>query len=178
MNRSITAALRILTVDSCTDGRETTTQLLRMWGFETQSAGDGASALALARLWRPDVVLLELRLPKMSGFELARQLRAAPETGGALVVALTGQAREQDRRDALEAGCDLHLAKPADLDELRRLFDNHQFHRAFAACLAQTQSEPTSIPAPHFPTIRTTQPSSRTAPWPVDRPCAMALPAR
>jgi two-component system CheB/CheR fusion protein len=78
-------------------------------------------ALESAREFRPDAVLLDIGLPGMSGYEVARALRDRPETRGTLVVAMTGYGQEADRRRSREAGIDHHLVKPLDPAEIRRL---------------------------------------------------------
>ena len=82
---------------------------------------DRPGALGLARSLRPDVVLLDIGLPGMSGYEVAERLRESPETGGAKLVALTGWGQEDDRRRSRSAGIDVHLVKPVDPDALMRL---------------------------------------------------------
>src|SRR5262249_46563434 len=81
----------------------------------------GPAALEAARAYRPDVVLLDLGLPRMSGYEVCRRLREGHSANGPLVVALTGYGQDEDRRRTREAGFDRHLAEPANPDELREL---------------------------------------------------------
>ena len=92
--------LRVLVVDDCPDTTATMAILLRLWGHQVWVAHDGLSALAAARACRPDVVLLDVGLPGMTGWELARHLRHLPGLERALLVAVTGygSAEEQARR--------------------------------------------------------------------------------
>jgi CheY-like chemotaxis protein len=112
--------LRVLVVDDVADIRESLGMLLRGWGHEVRLAHDGPSALEAFRCFRPDAVLLDIGLPGMSGWEVARQIRAQ---GGqpALLIAVTGYGQEEDRARSREASIDIHLVKPADPEELRRV---------------------------------------------------------
>jgi len=121
MERAHLEAARVLVVDAHDDARETTAWVLRQAGYAVRPAADAAEALAAAAGWRPDAVLLELALPGVDGLELARRLRAAAGGDRLLVAALTGWARDEDRRRAWAAGCDLLLAKPAEPERLLRL---------------------------------------------------------
>jgi CheY-like chemotaxis protein len=114
------AARRILVVDDNVDAAESLAVLLRLEGHEVRVAADGPSAVAAAQAGPPQMVVLDLGLPGMDGYEVARQLRALPETKDALLVALTGWAQEEDRRRCQEAGFDGHLAKPVEWDALRQ----------------------------------------------------------
>ena len=95
--------------------------LLKLWGHEVRVAHDGPAALEAAAAAPPEVVLLDIGLPGMDGYEVAERLRARPESGGPVLVALTGYGQEEDRRRSREAGFDHHLVKPVDLDDLRSL---------------------------------------------------------
>ncbi|WP_437961819.1 GAF domain-containing protein [Sorangium sp. So ce119] len=119
--RDAAAALRILVVDDNVDGAESLALLLRMSGHRTRAVHTGPEALAAARELGADVVFLDIGLPGMSGYEVARRLRAEPGFAGLVLVALTGWGTEDDRRQAREAGFDHHLTKPVDAAELRRL---------------------------------------------------------
>src|SRR5690606_36070944 len=83
-------------------------------------AHDGEEALRLARAEPPDMVLLDIGLPGMSGYEVARQMRSLPGLREVLLVAVTGYGSDEDRRRSLEAGFDLHVSKPVDHDALVR----------------------------------------------------------
>jgi CheY-like chemotaxis protein len=113
--------LRVLVVDDNHDGADSLLLLLQAYGLEPRVAYDGKSGLRLAREFRPDVVLLDLGMPRLDGYEVARRLRRDEGLHDALLVALTGYGSEEDRRLSAEAGFDLHLLKPADLGQLQRL---------------------------------------------------------
>jgi CheY-like chemotaxis protein len=116
--------LRILVVEDNHDAAESLTAMLELWGHEVRVAYDGAAALQLAETATPDVILSDLGLPGMDGYELARQLRARPAFGRVLLVALSGYGRDEDRRAAADAGFDHHLVKPPDLKTLLQLIGN------------------------------------------------------
>ncbi len=105
---------RVLVVDDNRDAADTLVMMLRFEGAEVHVAYDGEQALVLAEQLRPQAVLLDIGLPGISGHEAARRLRAQPWGSGLVLVALTGWGQAEDRRLALEAGFDTHLAKPAD----------------------------------------------------------------
>ncbi len=112
---------RILVVDDNQDTAQTLALLLQLQGHETRAAYDGAAALETARGFRPDVVLLDLGLPRMDGYEVARRLRSQPGAAPLFLVALTGWGQAEDRRRTREAGFDCHLVKPVDAAELQNL---------------------------------------------------------
>jgi PAS domain S-box-containing protein len=109
---------RVLVVDDNLDSVESLGLLLDMMGYEVRTASDGVEALEVAAAFRPEVVLLDLGLPRLSGYEVAERLRELDGCAGAFVVALTGWGQEQDRRRSREAGFDRHLVKPVDPDAL------------------------------------------------------------
>jgi CheY-like chemotaxis protein len=136
---------RVLVVDDCPDTTGSMALMLRLWGYEAQAANDGRAALELARRFCPHVVLLDLAMPAMDGFELARRLRAQVEVASALLVAVSGYGREEDRLGAADAGCDYHLMKPIDPDELRRLLEQYT-GRGY-----EDQADARDNPPPHGP---------------------------
>ena len=95
--------------------------LLDLVGHDVATAGDGRRALTLVRQMRPDTMLCDIDLPDMSGYDLARAVREDASAAGVFLVALSGYTWERDRALALEAGFDLHLAKPVDPDRLERM---------------------------------------------------------
>ncbi len=105
---------RILVVDDNRDAATSLAELLEVIGHETSIANDGLEAVQAAETFRPDVVLLDIGLPKLNGFEAARRIRQQPWGKAMLLVALTGWGQEEDRRKSSEAGFDAHLVKPAD----------------------------------------------------------------
>jgi signal transduction histidine kinase/ActR/RegA family two-component response regulator len=111
-------ALRVMVVDDNEDAALMLATLLEAQGHNVTVEYDGRGALARARLESPQVMLLDIGLPGMDGYELARHLRAMPETAGAVLVALTGYGQSRDRHDAERAGFNHHLVKPADLSRL------------------------------------------------------------
>jgi CheY-like chemotaxis protein len=115
--------LLVLVVDDHRDTTESLARLLQMWGHDPVVAHDGPAALALALARRPDVILLDIAMPGLDGYEVARRLRELPGMQDALIWALTGHAREEDCQRALEAGCDRHLVKPLTPAALRELLD-------------------------------------------------------
>ena len=113
--------LLVLVVEDNRDAAETLVELLRLEGYGATVAADGPAALAAARELRPDVALLDLGLPGIDGFEVARRLRAMPDLGDLTLIALSGYGREEDRVRSREAGMDHHLVKPVDLEALQAL---------------------------------------------------------
>jgi two-component system CheB/CheR fusion protein len=111
----------VLVVDDSSDVAESMALLLRSWGYEVRVAHDGPAALAAARTRPAEVVLLDIGLPGMSGYEVAEHFRQQPDMQGALIIALTGYGREEDRRRARQAGFDHHLTKPVDPDTVKEL---------------------------------------------------------
>jgi CheY-like chemotaxis protein len=105
---------RVLLVDDNPDSTESLAQLLAMSGHEARTASDGPAALEIARAFHPEVVLCDLGLPGMSGFEVVRELRRQPGGPHMLIAALTGFGQAGDRLKSAEAGFDLHLVKPVD----------------------------------------------------------------
>jgi CheY-like chemotaxis protein len=112
---------RILVVDDNRDAADSLVMMLRMMGHETATAYDGIEAVQAAAAFRPDVVLLDIGLPKMNGYEAARHIRKQPWGSGMALIALTGWGQEGDKRRALEAGFDHHLTKPVEVVALERL---------------------------------------------------------
>jgi PAS domain S-box-containing protein len=113
--------LRILVVDDNHDAADTLARLLRRLGHEVHTCYDGQEACRQALAFAPGVVLLDLGLPGLDGFEVARRLRREPALDGLRILALTGYGSESDRRRAVEAGFDGHLVKPVALDQLLQL---------------------------------------------------------
>jgi two-component system CheB/CheR fusion protein len=105
-------ARRVLVVDDNEDAAESLAALLRLFGHEVDVAFDGEQALTRAAEVRPDIVLLDLGMPRMDGHEVARRMRAAPWGGRMKIIALSGFGDDADRERSLEAGCDDHLVKP------------------------------------------------------------------
>ena len=113
-------ASRILLVEDNPDAREALRAVLELEGHRVAAAVDGMAALELATTFRPDVVFIDLGLPGVDGYEVARRLRSTGPKGLCLV-ALTGYGQPEDRARALDAGFDVHLTKPVDLGEVHRM---------------------------------------------------------
>lgn len=112
---------RVLIVDDNVDAAEIMAVLLQSLGHQVQTAHDGITGFEAARTFRPDVVLLDVGLPSMNGYEVARCLRRQPETAKIFLVALTGYGREEDRRLSREAGFNIHVLKPLGMDVLKSI---------------------------------------------------------
>jgi PAS domain S-box-containing protein len=123
------APLRVLVVDDNRDSAESMALLLRVSGHQAWVASDGAGALALAREHSPGAVVLDIGLPGMDGYQVARALRALPQTGDSLLIALTGYGQEEDRRRSQDAGFDKHFVKPVDPESLFEALARHQSAR-------------------------------------------------
>jgi DNA-binding response OmpR family regulator len=119
--RSRPQGRRVLVVDDNDDSADSLALLLRIDGHETSVAYNGAEAVRLAESFRPDVVILDIGLPILTGHHVAKLIRAQPWGRDMLLIALTGWGQGEDRKRSAETGIDHHLVKPADTDELRRL---------------------------------------------------------
>ncbi|MFN2644162.1 MAG: PAS domain S-box protein [Burkholderiales bacterium] len=115
---------RVLVVDDNVDAAATLDLLLRSLGHETRVAHDGVQALDIAREFRPEVILLDIGMPGLDGYEVARRLRAMNHGTNFRIVAITGWGQESDRVKSKEAGFDLHLVKPVDLGVLSKVLDD------------------------------------------------------
>ena len=117
-------SLRVLFVDDDSAAREGFTSYLASSGYDVMPAATGQQALTLASTWTPEVIVLDLGLPDIDGWEVARQLKADPRTTAIPIIALTASDLPHERVSAMRAGCDRHLAKPcvpADLvDAIQR----------------------------------------------------------
>jgi CheY-like chemotaxis protein len=114
-------SLRILVVDDNRDAAESMGLVLARAGADVEVANDGTSALAHLDRFHPAIILLDIGMPGLDGYEVARQIRARQATRDVMLVALTGWGQAEDRRRSFEAGFDHHLTKPAGIDELRAL---------------------------------------------------------
>ncbi len=112
---------RILVVDDNEDGAESLATLLELYGHNVRIAHNGSAALSVAEEFRPNVILLDIGLPGMDGYEVARRLRANDAFRAARLIAMTGWGQDADRERSREAGFDLHLVKPVDPAELRKV---------------------------------------------------------
>ncbi len=112
-------SLKIVLVEDNADSANLLKLLLSRWGHEVQIAGDGVAGLQSIQSMRPNVAIIDIGLPQLDGFALARQLRSEFPSGQLLLVALTGYGSDEDRRRASEAGFDEHLTKPVSINQLR-----------------------------------------------------------
>ncbi len=114
-------ALRVLVVDDNADAAELLAESVRLLGHVAQAAHDGPAGLRIAARFRPDLALLDIGLPVMDGYELARHLRAMPGLGALRLVAVTGYSQDEDERQSAAAGFERHLVKPIRLEQLEAL---------------------------------------------------------
>jgi CheY-like chemotaxis protein len=114
-------ARRVVVVDDCRDSADSLTTLLYHLGYDVVTAYDGRTGLELAVRFRPDVVLLDIGLPGLDGFEVAKRLRQDWCMGDTLIIALTGYGQDEDRRRSQQAGFNAHLVKPVDWNELQQI---------------------------------------------------------
>jgi CheY-like chemotaxis protein len=114
---------KVLIVEDNVDAAETLCDLLRAWGHEVQAALSGPAALEAASTFQPEVVLCDIGMPGMDGYEVARSLREQSSSNEVLLVlvAVSGYGQAEDRQRARQAGFDLHLTKPVDLERLRQI---------------------------------------------------------
>jgi CheY-like chemotaxis protein len=113
--------VRVVVADDNADAADSLAALLRAVGHEVRVAHDGQEALDVARSFRPAVALLDIGMPGLNGYEVAKRIRSEPWGGGVLLIAVTGWGQQEDRRRAFEAGFDGHLTKPAQLDDIEVL---------------------------------------------------------
>jgi CheY-like chemotaxis protein len=119
-------ARRILVVDDNVDAAESLAMLLEVCGHHTHMAHDGPAAIETAETVRPDVILLDIGLPKMNGFEACRQIRQRPWAKDVMIIALTGWGQDVDRRRSQESGFDHHIVKPVEHAALVKLLEAGQ----------------------------------------------------
>jgi len=115
---------KIVIVEDSADSRELLCELLGQEGFECTAADNGAGGLALIDEVRPPIAILDVGLPEMDGFEIARRVRSKPEHANMFLIALTGYGQASDRAASRQAGFDEHLVKPVKVDELLRLMSD------------------------------------------------------
>lgn len=125
--------LRIMVVDDSPAVAATLELVLLEWKHVVKVCPDGFAALAAVRAFKPDVVLADLGMPRMNGFQLAEELRRLPATREALLIAVSGYGQETDRQRSHEAGFSRHLVKPVNLTELSQILADHEVHAVTAA---------------------------------------------
>jgi two-component system, sensor histidine kinase len=116
---------RILLADDNVDFANSLGQLLSSQGHDVRIAYDGAEALAYARDFTPEIAFVDIGMPKVHGYEVARRIRSEPKTAGCMLVAVTGWGQENDRKRAREAGFDRHLVKPVDPAEIEAILEDY-----------------------------------------------------
>ncbi len=112
---------RVLIVDDHRDTADTLASMLELLGYDVRTAYDGASAIAVAEQFRPEVMLMDIGMPRFNGFQVPQRNRAQPWAGQVVLIAVTAWDREEDRRSSHDAGFDAHLCKPVDPEILFRL---------------------------------------------------------
>ncbi len=121
---SPTSRRRILVADDNRDGAFTLAMVLKLMGNNTQTAHDGLEAVAASEAFKPDVILMDIGMPKLNGYDACRRIREQPWADGVVIVALTGWGREEDRQKSKDAGFNGHLVKPVDHAALMKLLAN------------------------------------------------------
>ncbi len=105
---------RVLVVDDNVDAADSLSEILKLMGNDTRTAGDGQEGVDVAAEFRPEVILLDIGLPKLDGYEVCRWIREQPWGTDMLLIAITGWGQHEDRRRSREAGFDHHMVKPVD----------------------------------------------------------------
>jgi PAS domain S-box-containing protein len=113
---------RILVADDNVDAADSLARMLKMMGHDVRTANDGAESIAIANDFKPDLVFLDIGMPKLNGYEACRKIKEKSWTESTVFVALTGWGQDEDKRKAREAGFDQHLTKPVDYSTLEKLF--------------------------------------------------------
>lgn len=126
--------IRVLVVEDEALSRHALCQVLHRCGFFSAGAADGNQALEMVKFFRPQAIIMDLRMPRLDGFEATRRLKADQATAAIPVLALTGSNDPEDRRQALAAGVDTFLTKPINLDQLMLYLRRHP------------QEDPTAVP--------------------------------
>ena len=130
---------RVLVVDDNLDSAESTAAFLRLEGHEVKTVGDGNEALSSVRVFAPHVIVLDIGLPGLDGYEVARQLRERGDTSHILLIAMTGYGQREDRERAIASGFDYHFVKPADPRLIQRAIEHGR----------QSRDAATEVSAPH-----------------------------
>lgn len=123
IEQAATVPRRILVVDDNLDSANSLAMLLKLSGHDVHTAHDGVEAVDAAAKLQPNVILLDIGLPKLNGYDAARRIRQQRSDNGLVLVALTGWGQDEDKRRSTEAGFDFHLVKPIDPSALQKLLD-------------------------------------------------------
>jgi CheY-like chemotaxis protein len=121
--RTSMSGRRVLVVDDNVDGAESLAMMLRIGGHEIRTAHSGPEALDAARPFKPEVVFLDIGLPGMNGYEVAKRMRTDPSLSGAVLVALTGWGSESDKQQSSQAGFDFHMTKPIEATAIESILE-------------------------------------------------------
>jgi signal transduction histidine kinase/ActR/RegA family two-component response regulator len=138
----VASRLRILVVDDHLDSAAALAELMALWGHDVRSTIDGREALRIADSFHPELVLLDLAMPDMNGYELAAELRRHPDSAGATMVAITGQPRERGREEAAGVEFDYHWIKPLDVPAFRAFIEERARQRPEASLSPWPECEP------------------------------------
>ncbi|HEY4259121.1 MAG TPA: PAS domain S-box protein [Schlesneria sp.] len=117
---------RILVVDDNRDSATTMAMMLKLLGHEIKTAHDGVEAVEVAERFRPEIILMDVGMPRLNGYEATKRIREQPWGVGITIVALTGWGQDDDRAQSKIAGCDSHLVKPVNLEDLERILDRRR----------------------------------------------------
>lgn len=123
-----TQTSRVLVVDDNVDAADTIVLLLRQFGYDVQAAYSGEAALSAVNEFQPNIVILDIGLPEMDGYEIARRLRHLPQLADVWLIAMTGYGTDTDQQRSKEAGFDHHLVKPVDPQKLEELLADLSQH--------------------------------------------------
>jgi CheY-like chemotaxis protein len=121
---------KILVVDDNVDSAISLAELLKLMGGETQTAHDGLEAIEVAERFHPDVILMDVGMPKLNGYDAARRIREQPWGETIAVIAITGRDQDDDHTLSQQSGCIGHLVKPVKLNELERMLTQVFANRA------------------------------------------------
>ena len=135
---------RILVVDDNRDRPLTLAKMLKLLGNEVRTAHNGIEAVKPAEEFRPEVILMDVGMPGMNGYEATRRIREQPWARNTIIIALTGWGQEGDRIQSSEAGCDGHLVKPVSLPDLEETLDRYRAATALGARSRRLRPPPSS----------------------------------
>jgi CheY-like chemotaxis protein len=145
-----TGGLRVLVVDDDHDFTDSLAKLLTAWGHDVCAAYDGQSAVEQARIWRPHVALLDIRMPNMDGFQVAECLRRQSESQATVLVAITGWNAQEARRRATSCGFSYYLLKPVNPNGLRHLLTALRANLFLNPRSSRKDKTTSKLPLPHI----------------------------